>query len=597
MDTCGRYRLTILLLIVLTSCSLIGQRITGIVASSIHPVTYYVSNNGNDSDDGLTPSTSWKTIGANINWSSFDAGDKILFNRGDVWKEALIIPQGGTVGNSFVFSSYGTGALPIITTKDTIDGWGVAGNWTENGTNQWWYYTVDGDNPARVWLDDVHAHQVEDKVDLTDDGQWWFDAVNGYLYLYATSNPASYFSSVETAGVDNNSYTIRGTDKDYVTFSYLDIRGGRVASIRNGGCDHWLIKNCNIGRDGGYYGVWSKAYAYPNSADSCIVRNCYFDTGDTITHEWYAWNNGDGIQLEAGTNDWEIYSNTFINWTHNAVYFLAEQEPPYTVAGNKFYNNDVSAPDIDYGRGFGCDGKDDRALGNEIYNNYFHDLGVQSQINANGTKVYNNIFNDISNDKVPYATDGEAYGIHIRGYGEFEPINMQIHNNIFANMDEPGLCINDTLFEQETEVSQYNLIRNNIFFNCGINSLDGRDDYQLFLRDCSDNLDNTYQNNLFYKSGVTDLIYYGHDVADDYPKTVAEFNAENGTADDVIEDNIGGDPLFTNGSGTYTLASDFTLQAGSPAIDKGIGIIGNTFDYIGNPRDAVTPDIGAYEKQ
>jgi hypothetical protein len=55
------------------------------------------------------------------------------------------------------------------------------------------------------------------------------------------------------------------------------------------------------------------------------------------------------------------------------------------------------------------------------------------------------------------------------------------------------------------------------------------------------------------------------------------------------------DPLFTNGGGSYNLASDFALQAGSPALDVGINT-GVTLDYYGNARNG-NYDLGAVEKQ
>ncbi|MDB5266511.1 MAG: hypothetical protein JWN89_326, partial [Parcubacteria group bacterium] len=56
--------------------------------------TYYVANAGNDSCDGTSQtigtsgSCSWKTI-AKVNTSSFNPGDSILFNKGDIWREQL----------------------------------------------------------------------------------------------------------------------------------------------------------------------------------------------------------------------------------------------------------------------------------------------------------------------------------------------------------------------------------------------------------------------------------------------------------------------------------------------------------------------------
>lgn len=76
--------------------------------------TYYVSSvGGSDSNDGCSTSTPWQTL-ANVNATTFAAGNQILFAKGGAWSGALT-PQGsGSSGNPIVVSSYGTGAMPII---------------------------------------------------------------------------------------------------------------------------------------------------------------------------------------------------------------------------------------------------------------------------------------------------------------------------------------------------------------------------------------------------------------------------------------------------------------------------------------------------
>ncbi len=75
--------------------------------------TFYVSSEGDDSADGTTPETAWKTV-ARVNKAHFLPGDQILFERGGEWNETLA-PQGsGTAGNMITISSYGEGALPKI---------------------------------------------------------------------------------------------------------------------------------------------------------------------------------------------------------------------------------------------------------------------------------------------------------------------------------------------------------------------------------------------------------------------------------------------------------------------------------------------------
>lgn len=93
---------------------------------------YYVSNSGNDSNDGLTPETAWKTLGK-VNsgaWVSEDqlgtdefpeflwafkhpderiklhSGDVVLFERGGLWRGQLSTVEGVT------YSAYGEGEKP-----------------------------------------------------------------------------------------------------------------------------------------------------------------------------------------------------------------------------------------------------------------------------------------------------------------------------------------------------------------------------------------------------------------------------------------------------------------------------------------------------
>src|SRR6187431_3285048 len=67
---------------------------------------YYVSNQGNDANNGTSKKTAWRTI-AKVNASRFEPGDKILFKKGDTWNERLNPPSSGSAGNAIIFGSYG----------------------------------------------------------------------------------------------------------------------------------------------------------------------------------------------------------------------------------------------------------------------------------------------------------------------------------------------------------------------------------------------------------------------------------------------------------------------------------------------------------
>jgi len=79
--------------------------------------TYYVSNDGDDGNSGLSELLPWDTVDK-VNISSFNAGDSVLFNKADTWREQLTVPSSGSEGSPITFGAYGTGADSIITGAD-----------------------------------------------------------------------------------------------------------------------------------------------------------------------------------------------------------------------------------------------------------------------------------------------------------------------------------------------------------------------------------------------------------------------------------------------------------------------------------------------
>jgi hypothetical protein len=218
--------------------------------------------------------------------------------------------------------------------------------------------------------------------------------------------------------------------------------------------------------------------------------------------------------------------------------------------------------------------------GNEIYNNYAYSFAVNSQFDSDNLKFYNNIINGVrgtvSKDQLV------AFGIAVGAYGEFQAQNLQFYHNTIVNCAAAGISI--ASFGDQFRV-QGNIFTDNIL------AYNGKDNhgYQIYLQDIPGQVNaQIFRNNLLYSPGVTALVYYGHDTVDNYPHSVAEFNAESGTAGDVITNNLVGDPVFVD-----LTNSNFHIGAGSAAIDKGIDV-GLTNDYDGKTVNN-PPDIGAYE--
>ena len=72
---------------------------------------YYVSNSGDDANDGLTESTPWRTL-AKVSSAALEFGDAVKFKRGDVFRGTVMAKEGVT------YCAYGEGNKPEIRSWD-----------------------------------------------------------------------------------------------------------------------------------------------------------------------------------------------------------------------------------------------------------------------------------------------------------------------------------------------------------------------------------------------------------------------------------------------------------------------------------------------
>lgn len=85
------------------------------VGSKAYAAVYYVSSTGNDSNAGTSMDAPWLTIAhVRSRMSSINAGDSVLFRRGDVFVGEMIWTKSGAAGSPITFGAYGTGAKPIL---------------------------------------------------------------------------------------------------------------------------------------------------------------------------------------------------------------------------------------------------------------------------------------------------------------------------------------------------------------------------------------------------------------------------------------------------------------------------------------------------
>ena len=107
----------------------------GLVASLPTAVTYYIDCNGNDSNNGTSTSTPWRSL-VKANRATLAPGDRMLFKRGCTWTGTFIAKWNGTASQNILIGAYGTGALPKIQNGPTDLGDGHHNNVEITGSYQ-----------------------------------------------------------------------------------------------------------------------------------------------------------------------------------------------------------------------------------------------------------------------------------------------------------------------------------------------------------------------------------------------------------------------------------------------------------------------------
>lgn len=528
---------------------------------------YYVKNGGNDGYTGLSDAQAWATLGK-ADDVTFAPGDTLFIARGSTFKEQFIPKGDGDATAQAVITAYGTGAKPIITGRDTVNGWSDDGEWSRpwpaTRPNVW--YQAEARTPLywtafRMWLNGVEEERPENFPPTAEKPWYWHE--DDSLFIYSTTNPGATFTSIEKGTCYYSGFDF---DLDhYFTLQNLDLQHFYMC-VRIDGADGIVIDSCNMT---GYFGVNAFADGGIESRD-CVIKNCNFSTNLAFNSGWEAYYTEDAIKVGCNCNNWDIYDNYVSDWGHASIVLECLQTDGRRIDSIRIHDNYFTSPNIDYGGRIAADYYSGQA--NKIYKNIINDISIRNQFNGDSLEVSYNVFNDISS---PSWRLGYGSAIAIQGYNaSTTPSYMKFHNNIINDCDDHGIDISHYTGRRPKE---HNEFINNIFFNCA--------DYGLSMY--TNSLDsgiysNIFRNNIFHTTGVSNIIRY-HNV----PMTVTEFNSQNGFENDIILDNLNVDPLF--------VTDTFLLQLTSPAINGGIGI-GYMTDYPGNPIIGA-PDIGAYEYQ
>ncbi len=546
--------------------------LVSLFVSILQATTYYLDSvNGNNFNCGTSPKKAWKSI-KKLNGFHFKPGDKIAFKRGDVFEGYFHLSSSGSKDKPIIFTSYGKGAKPVITSMMQLPGFKIANNWRKSVKKDVWYFNLSF-NPQRIKLEEKEVLRAGKSFLQIDDKKTKWFWQNKKLYLFSPQNPAFYYTSIKI----NVPYeTVLVKNKHHIIFENLDIRGGNGYAMAIRGSRDIVIRNCDIGaysRMGlQIMDNFEEGRYIPSK--NILVTKCTFDSKFHFLYDEAPSDRGciDGLLINNGAHNCVIKGNIFKDWGHTAINLVALNKLNPGVYNNKIYNNIITAKNVPYGRGIGVEGIEGKTRHNEFFYNIIKDTTVRSQFNGDHNYFHHNIIDTVKNSKIkPYGT---AQGIEIQGYGVCVCHDNKIENNVIVNCEEAGVRLREDKNEKFN-----NKVINNIIYNCGLNSKDGYQDIAIVIDNGVSIKKNIYKNNCIFnpKAKSKKIIYYRGKFLD-----VKSFNKQ---TLDIIKNNIQKDPKFVNFQ-----KRDFHLLPSSPCIDAGA----NTSKTRGFKGKA--PDIGIYEE-
>jgi len=545
--------------------------------------TYYVdATNGNDDNIGLSLGNAWKTI-AKVNSRTFYSGDSVLFKRGKVWNEQLIIPSSGKAGAPITFAAYGTGEKPVI------NGGNVISRWTQYNGNIWQLKLTM--KPKQVFFDEVKGVR-KSSIDNIESSYEWYQESNT-VYIYSTFDPHIAYAHPGVV-TSRRRACIMSDEKNYIVLENIEckysnnnglffyksnnniIRNVVVSFCHQNGiefacdCSENLVENCithhngNLNSHGESLGGGIVAHT---GANNNIISNCtsYSNAEDGFVL------GGNSAATWVGINNIVEDCNAYDNYESG----IDIKNGPQIIRRNIFHNN-TGVNGEGHGILISFDADSMAINNNDVYFNAKD--GIKFLARGNSHVLYNNrIHSNRDNGIDIEGLSGGGHSITIR------------YNLIYANSNN-GLIFYDT-------DSHHSYVYNNVIWANGgsyqllfsaanarakNNILGGGRTAIGFRQQAVNKVDSN--NNILIGTCMWDYGYYN-------------FASYKAISDQDIN-SLSTAPFFVD-----TFHGDFHLLPNSPAIEAGVDL-GYSEDFTENPvavdgdnNGIPEVDIGAYEYQ
>ena len=262
---------------------------------------FFVAANGDDSNDGLTEATAWRTI-ARANQQMLEPGDQLLFRRGDEF-HGNFIAQGpprdsrtpstivqtqnnGTAANPITIGAFGPTSLP----RPILHGGGNA---------------TGSQSPGTIELLDISHWIVRDLAITNNDG-------TGLLGLFTGITVMAPWSGT----TDGSQYFLRSVDGiQIINNEIFDIAGAPGASGHLNG------------------GIYFELRSIPNFRNFVVEGNIIRNVGNVGINFNNPWANE---WLEFVLQDGIIRNNTVMNTGSDGIVIRNADSP--TITGNRWKN-------------------------------------------------------------------------------------------------------------------------------------------------------------------------------------------------------------------------------------------------------------------
>ncbi|PHN05381.1 T9SS type A sorting domain-containing protein [Flavilitoribacter nigricans] len=517
--------------------------------------TYYVSNAGDDSNDGLSSTTPWQTLDKVSN-ANIQPGDEILFRRGDEFIGQLKPTYSGQAGSLITFSAYGTGDQPVLNGSGGAGGDHLAA------------ILINNEEYFRIADLEIQNERLVSRSGVSDEESFGIYVLNDgntvmhhfeladltVKNVFAITTQGVSFNSLKVAGIYFRSErnTVSGQEKhikdvwledSYFTligkFGFWSQHAGGDAGVGNDSLNrnmNYVLRNNHFYQTGGSGITPGKTY-------NCLVENNLFD---------YPGSDVDARMAKRGSGAWFFSCRNVI----------AQYNQTFHARGD----NDSYGMHIDFGNKY-------------VLLQYNYSEDNQGFVEILGDNLYATYRFNISVNDGLRATKGNTFWFsdYAGGGGGIKSDSIFVYNNtVYVDQKPNGEFLKPGL--QLT--SQDALITNNaIYVRSGAHV-----GYKQFNRDNLVLVDNN--------------LYHG-DVRS------SNFTDQDGNA--LFEN-----PLYLN-PGALNNPDAYKLEMGSPAIDAGKvlteplfpmagkGIFANisanaTEDYFGNAVDVTNSgfNIGAY---